>query len=629
MSESGDSLPFILPSGTAVTTGQVCLQTGLPPRESNGEKAALSILLIFTILYSLFLASFYESANPGVDQNGYMLTARLVATHGKLSFRLHNPLQFAGSMIIQTPQGFMYAKYPPGVGVLGALLRFISGPSAMYLVDPLCTVMALIGGYFLFRRLLDPFLSLLGVILLATNPVTLTYADDSNSQGAALGFTVLGFWALLVWWEKGGTWRAWMAGIVLGFCCWMRYTEFLWLLPLLAVAFLRFSKTRIVRDSLMAIAGFALPVALLAAINWHAFGEPWRTGYWFCREQTGFSVQYLISGAHLFASRQGNWLTVIEQFQNLGLFLLFPMAMIGLCKLPLVYRRFGLVVLLWVLPTTLVYALYYWAPARDDTVGYLRFFLDTFPALILVALWTISELLKPQRWLRALAIGGFVMLAAGFSFHVMMPRLLAAKAVKISLLQTRDVLRKNLKPGSVVFAPTNVCNYLNSVGGFQLFDTSLFMPGMADRMTFLSARSGPSGLQKMRAIEYRHLLSQRAARNAFVPDPAYRLRQIELKIVQKAWRDGRLVVMLASPMQMRRIMPSAAFLQVRSIGVIDQSGQSRPHRMFRGRWAALNPRLMARLKQMRLRRQLMRQWDIVELLPKGGPSADRLASAGH
>ena len=625
MPESADNSPLILPIGTSAVAGQIEMRTGLPMGEANGEKTAWIILLIFTVLYGLFLAAFYEPAHPGVDQNGYMLTARLVATHGQLSFRPRDPLQFAGSMIIQTPQGFMYAKYPPGVGVLGALLRLMSGPSAMYLVDPLCTVMALIGGYFLFRRLLDPFLSLLGVILLAINPVTLTYADDSNSQGAALGFTVLGFWALLVWWEKGGAWRAWLAGILLGFCCWMRYTEFLWLLPLLAVAFLRYSQTRGIRDSLMAIAGFALPVALLAAINWHAFGAPWRTGYWFCREQTGFSLQYLISGGHLFPSRQGNWLTVIEQFENLGLFLLFPLAIIGLCRLPLIYKRFGLVILLWVLPTTLVYALYYWAPTRDDTVGYLRFFLDTFPALIPVALWTAGELLKSERRLRALAIGGLALLASGFSLHVMMPRLMAAKAVKISLLQTRDVLRESLKPGSVVFAPATVCNYLNSVGGFELYDTSLFMPGMAGRMTFLSARNGPSGLQKTRAMEYRHLLSQRNSRGAFIPDPAYRLRQMELKIVQKAWHQGRQVVMLAPALQMSRILPTAAFLKVRTIGMIDQPGRSPGHRIFRGRWAVLNPQRLARMKQMRRRLRLMRQWNLVELLPKGGSFAGRVA----
>ncbi len=629
MPESGDNPPPIFPTGTSAVAGQVGTPTGLPLRHTSGETTALVLLLIFTVLYGLFLAAFYEPAHPGVDQNGYMLTARLLAAHGQLSFRPQDPLQFAGSMIIQTPQGAMYAKYPPGVGVLGALLRFIGGPSAMYLVDPLCTVLALIGGYFLFRRLLDPFLALMGVILLAMNPVTLTYADDANSQGAALGFTVLGFWALLVWWEKGGAWRAVLAGVLLGFCCWMRYTEFLWVLPLLAVAMLRFFRTRVGRDSLVAIAGFGLPVAVLAAINWHAFGAPWRTGYWFCREQTGFSLQYLISGAHLFPSHQGNWLTVIEQFENLGLFLLFPIALIGLCKLPLIYRRFGLVILLWVLPTTLVYALYYWAPASNDTVGYLRFFLDTFPALILVSLWTISELLKSERWLRALAVGVLTLIATGYSLHVMMPRLLTAKAAKISLLQTGDLLRKNLKPGSVVFAPANVCNYLNSVGGFQLFDTSLFTPSMAGRMTFLSARSGPSGLQKARAMEYRHLLSRRNSRGAFVPDPAYMRRQMELKIVQKAWRDGKQVVMLAPALQMSRLMPTAAFMKVRSIGVIDQPALGPGRRMLRGRWAALNPRLMARMKQMRLRRQLMRQWDVVELLPKGGPSASRLASAGN
>ena len=175
----------------------------------------------------------------------------------------------------------------------------------------------------------------------------------------------------------------------------------------------------------------------------------------------------------------------------------------------------------------------------------------------------------------------------------------------------------------------NVCNYLNSVGGFQLFDTSLFTPGMAGRMTFLSARSGPSGLQRTRAMEYRRLLSRRNSSGTFVPDPAYRLRQMELKIVQKAWRQGKQVVMLAPALQINGLMPTAAFLKVRSIGVINQPTRSPGRRKLRGRWAALNPQLRARIKQMRLRRQLMRQWDIEELLPRGRPLASRLASAGN
>ncbi len=600
---------------------------GLPLNKSSGSRLAVAILLIFVLLYGIFTAAFYVPAHLGVDQNGYMLTARLLAEHGRLSFLLHNPLQFAGSMVIQTPQGNMYAKYPPGVGVLGAILRLIAGPAAMYLVDPICTLLAIFGAYFIFRRLLDPFLALSGVILLAINPVTLTYANDANSQGAALGFTVLGFWALLSWWQKGGNLRAVAAGVLLGFCCWLRYTEFLWILPLLAVVRLRYKSTHSWSRSLIPIVAFALPVSILAIINWRAFGAPWRTGYWFCREQTGFSISYLVFGAHIFPTRQGNWLTVVEQFENMGLFLLFPMALLALCKLPVVYRRFGTVVLLWVAPSTLVYALYYWAPTNADTVGYLRFFLDTFPALIMVSLWMISEWLMPALRLRALAVGGLCILAAGYSLHVMMPRLQAASAEKLALLQARRVLRKSLRPGSVVFAPANVCNYLNSVGGFTLYDTNLFTPAMENRMTVLSARAGPSGLQKTRAREYRHLLSRKLRSGRREPMPGYMLHQLELRIIRKAWSRGKQVAFLSPALQLTGALPTAQFLKARRIAVVDQPAIGGRPFAAQLHWMKMNPRLRARLRRIQARRRLMRQWDIVELIPEKALSRARLASA--
>ena len=264
-----------------------CTHQGIFPLDAADARRSIIagvLLTIFLVLYTLMLHSFYEPAHPGVDQNGYMVTARLLSEHGRLYFKPHNPLQFAGRMMVLTPDGKIFAKYPPGVGFLGAIARILYRPSAMYLVDPICTVMALFFAYFLFRSLLDPFMALIGVIWLGLNPVTLTYADDANSHGAALGFTVLGFWALLSWWRKGGLWRGIVAGLALGFCCSIRYTEFLWCLPLLAVVAMAVKDhRRSWRQGLMVLLAFAVPVAILALINWASFGAPWRTGYWFCK----------------------------------------------------------------------------------------------------------------------------------------------------------------------------------------------------------------------------------------------------------------------------------------------------------------------------------------------------------
>ena len=152
------------------------------------------------------------------------------------------------------------------------------------------------------------------MIWLGLNPVTLTYADDANSHGAALGFTVLGFWAFLSSWRKGGAWRGIIAGAALGFCCSIRYTEFLWCLPLLAVVFMAVQDhRRSWRQGLTVLLAFAVPVGILALINWASFGEPWRTGYWFCKEQTGFAWHYFIGNPTGMPPRKGNWQSLREQ----------------------------------------------------------------------------------------------------------------------------------------------------------------------------------------------------------------------------------------------------------------------------------------------------------------------------
>ena len=142
--------------------------TSTPFEPTLGSKPALRfwahvLFCILLISYALLLSAFYVPAHPGVDQNGYMTTSRELVEHGRLYFRPHNPYQFIGPMMVQLPDGRVYAKYPPGVGVLAAMARFLGGSHAIYLVDPTLIIIGMVAAYLLFLQLVDEFLALIGV----------------------------------------------------------------------------------------------------------------------------------------------------------------------------------------------------------------------------------------------------------------------------------------------------------------------------------------------------------------------------------------------------------------------------------------------------------------------------------
>jgi 4-amino-4-deoxy-L-arabinose transferase-like glycosyltransferase len=606
-------------------------QTIFPVEPANSRRSILAglLLAVFLALYAMLLHGFYEPAHPGVDQNGYMVTARLLSQHGRLYFKPHNPLRFAGAMTVITPDGKIFAKYPPGVGFLGAIARILYRPSAMYLVDPICTVMALFFAYLLFRSLLDPFMAMIGVIWLGLNPVTLTYADDANSHGAALGFTVLGFWALLSWWRKGGLWRGIIAGLALGFCCSIRYTEFLWCLPLLAVVFMAVhGHKRSWRQGLTVLIAFAVPVGILALINWSSFGAPWRTGYWFCKEQTGFGWHYFIGNPAGMPPRQGNWQTVLEQMETLGLFLLFPLAIAGLIRLFWTSRRLALAIALWVVPSATVYMFYYWAPTNDFTTGYLRFFLDIFPALIMVALWILARATGPNATARALVVGLLTIVGSGYSAYIMAPRMLNAKEQKLQLIAGRQALQQQLKPGSVVFADAQMCNYLNSIGGYRLYSASMFSPQAFHQFDHVADHSGPIPFEKARAELYTRLLGRKTAKGQWQARPLAQIHGIELRLMQHAWKRHLRVAFLVPTSQIWPLVPREPGVNIRTVAVINPVAMpARNTTQWMGGNQLANPRLARRLQQMRLNLQRRSQRTLLVLSPEENPRPGAQAAA--
>ena len=497
-------------------------------------RTGLLLLGVIVIAYAVLLWAFFVPAHPGVDQNGYMTTGRELAQHGRLYYVPHNPYQFIGAMMVQLPNGRVYAKYPPGVGILAAVAQTIGGRYAIYCVDPICMVVGITAAYFLFIQFVDEFLALIGVLLLATNPVILQFADDANSHGAAFGFTVLGFCLLMMWLRRGGWLWGIGAGVVLGFCPYMRYTEALWCIPLLiALLIARFMNERPWREIWATAAAYAVPLFILMTINWISFGYPWRTGYWYCGEQGGFSWRYFVFGDHT-SNFQANWITALGQFENFGLFLIFPLVVLGLGKLWVESRRWALLIAAWMIPGTIVYLFYYWAPNRLNTVAYLRFFIDVMPAMILCALWAMRSIFGTYISTRALTVGVLAAMAGAYCLMRSVPALEQMHATKEDLATTAHELRQHIRPGAVVFADGPICDYLGSISDYRLYNLQLFSPAFFQRCLKMSEITGPNPLQKARVRAYIGLLGRRLPSGREVPLPLAGYHKIETSIIRRA-----------------------------------------------------------------------------------------------
>ncbi|HMD55632.1 MAG TPA: glycosyltransferase family 39 protein [Phycisphaerae bacterium] len=618
-----DLAPDNAPQSSPVTAIPGVTQAVFPIPDASHKRGALLaglLLLLILAVYAFVLNAFYEPAHPGVDQNGYMATARYIAENHRIYTVQQDPLQFVGRMMIQTPDGKIYAKYPPGIGALGAMFRLIFDPAATYLVDPVCAVVALFFAYLLFRRMLDPFLSLIGVIWLAFNPITMLYADDANSHGAALCFTVIGFWGLLSWWQKGGVWRGIIGGLALGFCASIRYTEFLWSIPLLFVLLIQWrSARRSLIECFTVGAAFALPISALAALNWASFGAPWRTGYYFCGEQTGFAWSYLVGGTSGGPGGQGNWQSFVEQCENLGLFLLFPLALAGLVRLFWSHWKLALVLSLWVVPSVTAYLFYYWDPDNDFNTGYLRFFLDVFPALIMIAIWFLGRAVGPGGVARAITVGLLTMLGAGYEAYIIAPYMLAQQSAKLALLQTSQVLQTNVKPGSVIFADERTCCYLDTLGGYSLYSTTLFTPGTIDRFAVVADHIGPISLQKSRADVYEKLLGYFTPNGGWQSKSLTELHNMELNIAVRAWADHKQVFFLVPASEIWPLVPRTANTRINQLAVwtLPELGEPLMVAPFRRlqQLQAINSPAVARVQAQLQRLELQGKVVLVELKP--------------
>lgn len=450
--------------------------------------------------YLWAILQFLVPAHGGVDQNGYLLGGKHLAMQQDMVFCPSHPVtgrpdpfRFVGRMWVAvelgTPDERYYPKYPLGYpALIAAVWRLAPAGrevSWCYAVNPLAMALSLVGTFYLARRIVSGFLSLLAMILLAVSPVTLGLATVPNSHATTLACVVWGMAFLLAWGQQDRSpvqqaMRGLAAGLLLGYAVTIRYTEALLLLPMLLAIGYRIQRDRWTltgwRSSLLVLIGWSLPVICLLGYNRLAMGT-W-TGYDPTGESLGFRWSYF----------QENWTTALEDLSDTGLLYVTPLAVAALAMM--FHRRWklGLLLLAWVVPTLLVYTAYYWAPDGPG-LGYPRFFLTVFPALVVAAMWLISQMtqqesLKPpgglfrrigRSLLVSFSVGLMVALVSAINLHVGLPLLERETNSRAMLAVSQDAVQRNVPGDALIFSPdASLLHHLQFVGSWPCYESNLF-----------------------------------------------------------------------------------------------------------------------------------------------------------
>jgi hypothetical protein len=498
--------------------------------ESRTRRAVMFLAAVaITIGYFVFVRGYAARANTGVDQNAYLVGAKLFLKTGSTGLRttdpysrftapvdgrptgrqyvVDDPFSFVGRMWFVSPWNEYFPKYPVGLAAIDAgIMQFTGGPDAVYLRSPVATALSLLAVFLLARIVVGSFGGLLSMLVLGFSPITLQLADNPNSHATSLCLVTWGFYFLVRWWQDRGVWRAALAGFLIGYATGVRYTEGLLGLPVLiaAVGNLQPRRLQSWAESFVLGVFWTLPVAMLFCFNLAHFGT--LTGYDSTNESTGFSI----------ASFKDNWEPMIEELSRTGLFFILPLGVAGLFMLIFKSWRLGLLLLAWAIPGALLYTAYYWDPPGQSVtqIGYMRFFETILPPLTIGAFWLLSyaalplwrEDPKPRTWLKyslsmvgtlplsAIAIGGGVLVVAscGISLYdvvsVMQNQFYSSLSVaEATDMITRQVIVKppdhqpgdkesgGLPKGSLVFVDNdNLLNDLQFVGDFTVYTNQAF-----------------------------------------------------------------------------------------------------------------------------------------------------------
>ncbi|HET9705273.1 MAG TPA: glycosyltransferase family 39 protein [Vicinamibacterales bacterium] len=244
----------------------------------------------------------------GADSYGYVSASQMLGQG-----RLVEPAPIAawlsapGALAMASPLGWAPAAngagivptYPLGLPIVMAVFSAIA-PFAVFFVSPILALLTLVVVFRLARQWFDEDVAFVSTMLVAWNPVFITYAKQPMSDVPASAWLMLAIGLAF----RSSPATAFAAGLAAGMAVMTRPAL------LIAAAVVPLLSNR----RLHAAGGLAIPVAIQLALQAYLFGNPFATGYG--AAESLFSVDYVatnlaIYSRHTWVALSGMWVTAV------------------------------------------------------------------------------------------------------------------------------------------------------------------------------------------------------------------------------------------------------------------------------------------------------------------------------
>jgi hypothetical protein len=358
------------------------------------------LLLLLLAGYSLVLRAHYAPAISHPDANGYWAQGSLIVETGKSYIVPESDAQYLGMhWLLEPTKNIFVGRYPPGFPLVIGLVQHYFGWQASVLVDPVLSVLTLIGVYFTVSNLTrSGGWGLLAATALAINPAFITHALSQISHMPVAFEIVWGFYFLLRWSKSGRLLWIFLAGLILGCIPSTRYADSVVALGVMVFMLLHLKKfPSIWKHYLASFVGVMIPLTPLLVRNQLVLGAFWRTGYNLTNEDRGFGWDYF----------QQHALGYLQMLQGGGLGMMFALGTLGLFWMLFIKRtrNFSILTLVATTPFIMTYMAYYWAMGvgggggpgggggGGNVGGAMRFLVPIVPLFVMTGVWMLSQAL--------------------------------------------------------------------------------------------------------------------------------------------------------------------------------------------------------------------------------------------
>ena len=437
------------------------------------------------LVYGVFLSARWAPATTESDDNGYYGQASLIMNTGSAVFSPESNVQWIGThWLWEKDHGYFVSRYPPGYPVLIGVVYKLFGYEAGMMINPILSLLSLIGFYALARRFVGAGWAIGGAIVLCTIPEFVHHSLGGYAHMTVLFFLVWGLYFAVLWQDKGKLWQIILMGLCLGCIPTVRYADTV--MGLGAFLFLLCNVLRWPQNRLKVWGHYAagaaaalIPIIPLMLRNRHDLGGFLRTGYNLTNEDEGFSWLYF--KAHV--------LDYVHQINANGIGFLCAIGLAGMVIMMFTRKRWqaGLMVFLQAVLMVLVYMAYYWAP-QNNVNSTMRFLVPTFPLFLLGAVFALSQLTRRVPVPGKIAVGvGIVLVHLLWGTSTMWDDTESMSYNKKALAAITEKLDKVAEHGSVIVSAvsggggggggSNLAQYLDYVREWKVADYNLLTSG--------------------------------------------------------------------------------------------------------------------------------------------------------